>query len=223
MEFNIMLYLFSMLLHLPMVLEIKLRRILLRQLWKASIWQMRKGQEPRLFLYTVRFRNRTEILESLLVDSINSCVGEKMAIVAERIGTPTVYVPKSERGLPESEQTTFIFKKVRRAKTAAKRDGQVAFSETGAVKGFRQATTSHALTVERLSGWTNFLSPEDGSQMVFDAAHPAAMFDLIPEHIQEELERFVMGLEDQSLSPTEKAQAAEDAEEEANEEVEEEL
>jgi hypothetical protein len=175
-----------------------------------------RWQASWLFIFSITFKEKTEILTRDLSESLIEFVkGDKVAIVAKRVGAEDRYVPKEERDVPEAEQTVFIFKKAERLKEAKSQDGMYKFSKAGRMKGLASVTTNYLITLERLSGWVNFLSPETGEPLQFDPTNKKGMYDLIPTHIQAELENFVArGMKDEEEDEDASGEEIEDDEEE---------
>lgn len=105
--------------------------------------------------------------------------------------TVTRYVPESQRGLPVEQQSVFIMKPLTRAQVAEERDRLMGFSQEGQFESVRTSTVAYNITLASLVGWENILlEDEDGqtSQMQFNQASKAELYDMLPEDIQTELE-----------------------------------
>lgn len=79
-----------------------------------------------------------------------------------------VYVPSSEKDLPETEQTQFYFKDLLHSEAVTVSDQLFGLSETGAIDSLRAQTLSYKMMLKRMTGWKNLLD-ENGNQIPFPA------------------------------------------------------
>jgi hypothetical protein len=168
--------------------------VVLQQLAKLLSWyNYRLLNDGRITIWFKRLTGLTfyiiSLSEDLLENYLNFVFGgsSSMAIVVQKPGERIPYVPKSERELPEAEQTVIYFEKQKRGRLAEERDRLVGLSEKGRVDALRSASVSYRITVMQLVGWHNVVD-KDGNTVPFDAKNKEAMYELLPVAVQEELE-----------------------------------
>jgi hypothetical protein len=91
-----------------------------------------------------------------------------------------VYVPVSERELPESEQTQFMFKDLQHSEAVTVSDQLYGISAEGGLDSIRAQTLAAKMTLKRMTGWKNLLD-EHGNQIPFPSGNLAKLSLIVDE------------------------------------------
>jgi hypothetical protein len=151
--------------------------------------------------------------------------GEEDMRVTRKSNATTTYVPVSERSLPEDEQFSVQIRRLDFIDRAKIRDKMVEFNDDGTVENIRMFSIGVEVAADVLDGWKNLYDDETGAEITYDRRNRNAMFDILPDEIQEELGQvFATGLRNKKAEQRlldayeeEQAEEAAAAEEEAKE------
>lgn len=108
-----------------------------------------------------------------------------MKLVVSNPNSLQRYIPECCKASPPSEQSVILIRKLPRQVRDEIADQSLEFEGMG-ISRMLSATTATKLLVASLAGWERVVD-ENGSEVEFRADAKAAMLDLLPLEIQEEL------------------------------------